>query len=87
LLQYNIRITRPLGKLDYLRIGPFRILEVKGLVIFKLDLPKKLRIYFIFYISLFEKIPKNAKMVILEIEVDETEYKVERIIAYSEARD
>jgi hypothetical protein len=56
-------------------------------VIFKLDLPKKLRIYPIFYISLLEKVPKNTKIVILEIEVDKIEYKVERIIAYNETRD
>jgi hypothetical protein len=80
-------MTRPSNKLDYLRIGPFKISEVRGLVIFKLDLPKKLRIYLIFYISLLEKAPKDAKIVILEVEVDETEYKVERIIAYSETRD
>jgi hypothetical protein len=80
-------MTRPLNKLDYLQIGPFKISEVKGLVIFKLDLPKKLRIYPIFYISLLEKVLKNTKIVILEIEVDKTEYKVERIIAYSETKD
>jgi hypothetical protein len=73
--------------LDYLRIGPFKILEIRGLVIFKLDLLKKLRIYLIFYISLFKKVPKNIKIVILEVEVDKIEYKVERIIAYSETRD
>jgi hypothetical protein len=60
---------------------------MRGLIIFKLDLPKKLKIYPIFYISLFEKVPKNAKTIILEIEVDKTEYEVERIIAYSENRD
>jgi hypothetical protein len=80
-------MTRPSNKLDYLRIGPFKILEARGLVIFKLDLLKKLRIYPMFYISLFEKVLKNAKIVILKVEVDETEYKVERIIAYSENRD
>jgi hypothetical protein len=60
---------------------------VRGLVTFKLDLPKKLRIYPIFYVSLLEKAPKNAKTVVPEIEADETEYEVERIIAYSETRD
>jgi hypothetical protein len=73
--------------LDYLRIGLFKIAEVKGLIIFKLDLPKKLRIYLIFYISLLKKVPKNTKIVILEVEIDKTEYKVERIIVYSETRD
>jgi hypothetical protein len=80
-------MTRPLDKLDYLRIGPFKISEVRGLVIFKLDLPKKLRIYLIFYISLLEKAPKYTKTIILKVEVDEIEYKIERIIAYSETRD
>ena len=87
MLQYNIRITKPLNKLDYLQIRPFKILEVKGLVIFKLDLPKKLKIYPIFYISLFKKAPKGAKIIILKVEVDKIEYKVEKIIAYSETKD
>jgi hypothetical protein len=52
-----------------------------------LDLPKKLRIYLIFYISLFKKAPKNVKTIVLKVEVDEIEYKVERIIAYSETKD
>jgi hypothetical protein len=52
-----------------------------------LDLLKKLKIYLIFYISLFEKALKDIKIVILEVEVNKTEYKVERIIAYSETRD
>jgi hypothetical protein len=56
-------------------------------VIFKLDLLKKLKIYLIFYISLLEKTLKDIKIVILEIEVNEIEYKVEKIIAYSETRD
>jgi hypothetical protein len=60
---------------------------VRGLVIFKLDLLKKLRIYPIFYISLLEKALTNVKIIILEVEADETEYEVERIIAYSETRD
>jgi Chromo (CHRromatin Organisation MOdifier) domain len=87
LLRRNIRTTRPSNKLDYLRIGPFKISEARGLVIFKLDLPKKLRIYPVFYISLLEKALKNAKIIVPEVEADETEYKVERIIAYSETRD
>jgi hypothetical protein len=52
-----------------------------------LDLSKKLRIYLIFYISLLEKTLKNTKVVILEIKINKVEYKVKRIIAYSETRD
>jgi hypothetical protein len=52
-----------------------------------LDLPKKLKIYLIFYISLLEKAPKNAKMVIPKVEVDKIEYKVKRIIAFNETKD
>jgi hypothetical protein len=80
-------MTKPLNKLDYLQIGPFKILEIKGLIIFKLDLLKRLRIYLIFYISLFEKVLKNVKIIILEVKEDKIEYKVERIVAYSETRD
>jgi hypothetical protein len=56
-------------------------------VIFKLDLLKKLRIYLIFYISLLKKALKNVRIIIPKVEKNETEYKVERIIAYSETRD
>ena len=62
LLRRNIKTTRPSEKLNYLRLGLFKIQEVRGLVIFKLELPKSMKIYLVFYILLLEKVPKQAKL-------------------------
>jgi hypothetical protein len=56
LLIKNLKTKRPSQKLDYKKVGLFRIKRVKGLVDFKLDLPKGTRIYSIFYISLLKPV-------------------------------
>ena len=50
----NIKIKRLSRKLDNLRKGLFKIKEVKGLVLFKLKLPKGIRKYLVFYKKLLE---------------------------------
>jgi hypothetical protein len=57
LLRKNLKTKRPCKKLDYLRIGPFRILEKRGLVNYKLELPKNMRVYPVFHISKLELAP------------------------------
>jgi hypothetical protein len=86
-LRRNIKTTRPSEKLDHLRIGPFEIAEVRGPVTFKLLLPKDMKIYPVFHISLLEKAQPGAKTVMPEIQPDEQEYEVESIRAYSEEHD
>jgi len=54
LLPRNIRTTRPCKKLDYKRIGPFKILARIGESAYKLDLPPSMRIHNTFHISLLE---------------------------------
>ena len=54
LLRKNIKTKRPSSKLDHIKLRPFRIKEKKGLVIFKLDLPKIIKIYLVFHKSLLE---------------------------------
>ena len=49
LLRKNIKIRRPSNKLDYTKLGPYLIKKKKGLVTFKLDLLKIIRIHSIFY--------------------------------------
>jgi len=40
--------------LDYIKVGPFLIEEQKGLVNYRLRLPKDVKIYPVFYILLLE---------------------------------
>jgi len=54
LLPRNIRTTRPCKKLDYKKIGPFKILARIGESAYKLDLPPSMRIHNTFHISLLE---------------------------------
>ena len=56
LLRRNIKTKRSSDKLDYIKLGPFRIKDKKGSVIYKLELPKGMRVYLTFYISLLEPV-------------------------------
>ena len=58
----NIQTTRPAKKFDHLRIGPFEIEEKISEVNFRLKLPKTMRIHPVFYISLLEPAPQNARI-------------------------
>ena len=40
--------------MDTVKLGLFKILRKKGLVNYELELPKRMRIYLVFYISLLE---------------------------------
>ena len=50
----NITTSRPSAKLDYKRLGPFKILKVVGesKMAFKLDLPASMKIHPVFHSSL-----------------------------------
>ena len=61
LLRRNFIINRLSSKLDYKKVGPFKIEEVILDTNYKLSLPLIIRIYPIFYISLLELVLKNAK--------------------------
>ena len=61
LLKKNIKTKQLSDKLDYIKIGPFKIKKKLRPVTFKLSLLKKIRIYPIFYISLLEPAPRNTK--------------------------
>ena len=79
LLRRNIKTIRPLEKLNYLQLRLFKIQEVRGLVTFKLELPKSMKIYPVFYILLLEKVPKQAKLYtqVLKLQLtDNLEYKI-----------
>ena len=54
LLRRNITTTRPYAKLDYTKLGPFRISECINPMAYPLDLPPHYRIHDVFHVSLLE---------------------------------
>jgi len=62
LLRRNIKTKRPSDKLDFKKLGPFKIKKKLGLVTYRLTLPKDMRIHPVFYIVLLEKAPKDAEI-------------------------
>ena len=59
LLRRHIKTTRPCDKLDYRRLGPFRITGKINDVTFHLDLPPQLQIHLVFHCSLLEPLIKQ----------------------------
>ena len=61
LLRRNIKTRRLSDKLDFKKLRLFKIERKLGLVIYKLILPKDIRIYSVFYIVLLEKVSNNIR--------------------------
>ena len=82
----NVKTTRPSKKLDYKKMGPFKIIKKVGTSSYKLDLPTSMRIHNTFHISLLEpyednKFPSQIQTPPPPIEIDgEPEYELEEII-------
>jgi hypothetical protein len=55
-----MKTTHPCEKLDYRRLGPFRIIGKINDVAFRLDLPSQLRIHPVFHSSLLEPYQENT---------------------------
>ena len=68
LLRKNIKIKRPSDKLDYTKLEPFKIEKKLKPVTFKLIMPKGIRIYLIFHISLLEPITTKANLKSVELD-------------------
>jgi len=86
LLPRNIKTTRPSKKLDYKRIGPFKILAKIGTSAYKLALPPSMAIHNTFHISRLEayqdnRIPSQIKDPPPPIQIEgEDEYELDEII-------
>jgi len=86
LLPRNIKTTRPSKKLDYKKIGPFKILAKIGTSTYKLALPPSMAIHNTFYISLLEpyqdsRFPSEIKEPTPPIQIEgEDEYELDEII-------
>jgi hypothetical protein len=77
LMRRNIKTTRPTVKFDYRRLGPFKILERRGLSSYLLQLPASMsRLHPVFHASLLEKyipssnIPDRESPTIPHVELD-----------------
>ena len=86
LIPRNIKTTRPSRKLDYKKMGPFKIMKKVETSSNKLDLRASMRIHNTFHISLLEpyednKFPSQIQTPPPSIEIDrEPEYELEEII-------
>jgi hypothetical protein len=84
LLRKNIKTTRLSNKLEYTKIGPYKIKEKLGPVTFKLDLLRGVRIHLVFYILLLEPAYNNTLLGPSHIdkETQEPLYEVDHIIRH-----
>jgi hypothetical protein len=60
LLRKNIVTKRLSDKLDHKKLGPFKIAKIKSLVNYCLKLPKTIKIYPVFYVSLLKPAPLGS---------------------------
>jgi hypothetical protein len=60
LFRKNVKTKRLSDKLDYKKLGPFKIKRKIGPINYKLSLPYIMKIHLIFYILLLEKALLNA---------------------------
>jgi len=82
LLRKNVKTTRPSDKLDWKKLGPFKIKKKLSDINYTLSLPHGMRIHPTFHISLLEPAPRNAEIdVHTEIIPEQSiEYEVEKIL-------
>ena len=59
LLRKFVKTTRPCEKLDYRKLGPYKVIEQINPVTFRLELPPSIRIHDAFHVSLLEPYEPN----------------------------
>jgi hypothetical protein len=85
LVRHNIRTKRPSDKLDYRKLGLFKIEEVRGPVNYKLKLPSSINIHNVFHVSLLEPVLAGAPLAPnteIQLVNPNAEYDVEEILDY-----
>ena len=83
LLRKYIKTKRPSIKLDFKKLGPFKILDKVSTVNYRLQLPKNSRLYLVFYVSLLEPAKGGTPIATdteLQPENELVEYEVEAIL-------
>jgi len=69
LLHKNFKSQQPSKKLDYIKLGPFRIIARILNLTYKLDLPAKMKIYPVQHIAMLESAHRNIKPPVYKIEI------------------
>jgi hypothetical protein len=72
LLRKNIKTTRPCSKLDFKKLGKFKIKRSVGTHAYELQLPRSMRVHPVFHVSLLEPAAVDR----LEGQLQEEEYPV-----------
>ncbi len=86
LLRKNIATIRPCAKLDYKRLGPFKIAKLVGLMACQLELPPQFKIHNVFHVSLLEPyhenpIPKRHREPPVPVEIEgQKEFEVQEVL-------
>jgi hypothetical protein len=84
----HIQTARPLKKLDYKRLGPFKITKVINRNAYRLELPNSMKVHNVFHVSLLDRYaepvpgqqPSEPQPAISAEDSDEEEWEVERIL-------
>jgi len=88
LLHKNFKLRRPSKKLDYIKIGPFKIAEKISEVIYRLNLPAKMKIYPVQHIIILEPAYRNLVPLVYKEDTykgqEEDEWPLKKIISYKE---
>jgi transposase InsO family protein len=86
----NISTKRPSRKLDFKKLGPFRVIQCVHKDVYRLELPNTMRqIHPNFHVSLLEPADPDtplARQVAPEIEQQEQEYEPEKILGFDGER-
>ena len=69
LLHKNILSRRPSKKLDYIKLGPFKIKKKVIKINYKLDLLAKMKIYLVQHIAMLEPVYGEYKPLIYKIDM------------------
>jgi hypothetical protein len=89
LIQRNIQTKQPNIKLDYKKLGLFKIKKIIGLVNYKLILPKTINIHPVFHIFFLELVLLGVLLApVTEIELVNLniEYKIKKILDHKQIR-